>query len=126
MTDNKVIEKQSSDCFKLGLCPYSEDILNKMEIDCEELCENCKFCPVTCGNWKDIVTTPDASGEYHSDCGAFQPNEIKDYAEFRDALFWSMYPYDDNLTSKSPLDVLINVGLTCGFKFDGKLKKKEN
>jgi hypothetical protein len=69
------IEKSSNDCYRLQLCPFGKET-DKLDHDCEDLCENCKFCPITCGHCPDglyLMTCGD-SGEYDSGCSYFEPN----------------------------------------------------
>lgn len=71
----KPIEKKSNDCFSQQLCPFEKET-EEMELYCEGLCENCKYCPVTCGHWPDgIFHTVDIDGEHTGGCHYFEPNE---------------------------------------------------
>jgi hypothetical protein len=68
-------EKSSNDCYRLQICPFGKET-DKLDCDCEDLCENCKFCPITCEHYPDglyLMACGD-SGEYDSDCSYFEPN----------------------------------------------------
>lgn len=117
MTGIRIVEKQSSDCFTLGLCPYSEIF----DINCEELCENCKFCPVTCGHFNEIFSIQDSTEEWNADCNYFEPHSVKEHEDIIEQIYWIALSYNEDLTSESAEEILSNICLTCGFKFEGKL-----
>lgn len=122
----EIMEKTSSDCFDLQICPYSVEVANELGLDCGQICKNCRFCPVTCGHREDIVSMPFMNCEDGGvDCVGYQPNRIVVYENTLDNIEGMFWGYDEHgWYNLAPEKILERIRETIK-KADRRLLKKK-